>query len=200
MDYIIWIDEAWRWAWAWPVIASALLFIKKDKNLIQTLDDSKKLSKQKREKLFNIIKSKSCKWEIIYEIWISSSKIIDKKWIKEANRLAMKKALDKLLTKIQIENIGKIQIDWNDNYKFKSIKIETEYIIKWDSKIDEIKAASIIAKVTRDKIMNNYCKKNKWYFFSEHVWYWTKKHRDALKKLWICNIHRKSYAPIKELI
>jgi ribonuclease HII len=96
--------------------------------------------------------------------------------------------------------VDKIQIDGRDNYIFEDNDIATEYIIKWDTKIDEIKAASIIAKVTRDALMNEYALKFPWYHFELHSWYWTKKHQEAINRLWICPIHRTSYKPVKNAL
>ena len=92
----------------------------------------------------------------------------------------------------------KILIDWKDNYKFESIWGEIEFIIKWDSKIEEIKAASIIAKVTRDEMMQNYNNLYPWYWFAKHKWYWTESHKKALILKWACEIHRKSFSPIRK--
>lgn len=202
MSYIIWIDEAWRWPWAWPVVATAVCFmnLKKIKEIRGFLDDSKKLSKKKRQISYDLIKLYEEKWYINIWIWIISNEIIDGIWIKPSNKKAMEKALEELLNKIWENNINKVLIDGNDNYKFKNEELKYEFIIRGDSKIDEIKAASIIAKVTRDKIMEEYNTTYPWFDFSSHSWYWTKKHRQSIFKLWICPIHRKSFKPIKEFI
>jgi ribonuclease HII len=88
-------------------------------------------------------------------------------------------------------------IDGNDNYTFLDIKVKVKFVVKWDTLIDEIKAASIIAKVFRDYVMDCYSLVYPDYGFDLHKWYGTKKHMEALKKYWVVWIHRKSYKPIK---
>lgn len=192
MSFKIWVDEAWRWPWAWPVCAGAVLFIKKSKIkwLLPLLNDSKKLSRKNREIAYSELLNAKQKWYIAFWFWSTEPEIIDEVWIKEANRLAMEKAINEILKEIRQSDIEKIQIDWRDNYKFKWI----------DSKIDEIKAASIIAKVTRDHLMENFDIKYPWYNFWKHCWYWTKSHQEAINTIWICPIHRKSFKPIKNLL
>lgn len=196
MQKIIWIDEAWRWPWAWPVVAWVFVFLKKNL-IINKLKDSKKLSKIKREEIYSELQILKKDWICLFEIWIIDSSIIDEIWIKKANKLAMEQALFKLFKKMK--NIPKylIQIDWKDNYIFENVENKVEFIVKWDDKIDEIKAASIVAKVFRDELMSEYDIKYPNYGFSRHAWYGTKIHQEAIKKLGICAIHRKSFAPIK---
>ncbi len=112
----------------------------------------------------------------------------------------MQIALDEVKMKIGDLKSVKIKIDGRDNYIFEDNDISTKYIIKWDSKVDEIKAASIIAKVTRDCIMKKYAEIHPGYHFESNVWYWTEKHQKALKALWTCDIHRKCYLPIKNAL
>ena len=199
MEYLIWVDEAWRGPWAWPVSACAFLFLQKS-DITKSLRDSKKLSKKQREKIFEeLITLEKSGWCLIWKAMISNT-VIDKVWIKEANRLAMKKSLEELMKKSAWIKISEILIDWRDNYRFEKISIKCTYIIRWDDKIDEIKAASIIAKVSRDREMLKLSKKYPGYHFEVHSWYWTKKHRDAIEALWVCPIHRRSYAPIKKAL
>lgn len=198
---IIGIDEAWRWPWAWSVVAWACFFVNKKKvEIIKLLKDSKKLTKQKRELLFEKLINLEKSWICYSWIGIVENNIIDEIGIKKANKLAMQEALNQILDKIKDKKIKKIQIDWNDSYIFENIAIPVEFIIKWDDKIDEIKAASILAKVTRDIIMLQESQKYPQYWFEKNMWYWTKFHQDALVKYWICPIHRKSYAPIKKIL
>lgn len=203
MSVIIWIDEAWRWPWAWPVAACACILNKKSVKKLKSLkllNDSKKLSKKQRETAYGLILEFEKNWDIIIWTWMKNNKIIDSVGIKEANRLAMEDALSEVMTKIWNITIEKVLIDWKDNYRFSCFSWKIEFIIKWDSKIDEIKAASICAKVKRDQIMMQYDTEFPWYGFSKHSWYWTKEHAMALTRLWACEIHRYSFAPIKKVL
>lgn len=207
MLQIIWVDEVGRWAWAWPVVAWACLFdMEKMKNnkILKELKDSKKLTKYKRELIHCELQKLEENWFCYLGIGIKSNKIVDKIGIKKANKLAMEDAINEILVKISIKNLNaetlELQIDWNDKYIFEWIDLKATYIIKWDDKIDEIKAASIWAKVIRDNIMVEFGKKYKWYNLENNVWYGTKKHIIALEQKWITSIHRKSYKPIKNLL
>ncbi|EKE30066.1 MAG: hypothetical protein ACD_2C00050G0011 [uncultured bacterium (gcode 4)] len=203
MRGIIGIDEVWRWPWAGPVVAWAVFFRTSDKpklKILEELDDSKNLTKIKRSKLSKDIRTLEKKWLCICWIWVIGNEIIDEVGIRNANKQAMQLALDEVKSKISDLKSVRIKIDWRDNYEFDRNDLPVKYIIKWDSKIDEIKAASIIAKVTRDKIMEDYAKIHPWYHFETNVWYWTQKHQKALKALWTCPLHRKSYLPIKNAL
>lgn len=205
---VVGVDEVWRWSWAGPIVAWACFFIpqkKKKLEIISYLKDSKKLSKKNRELLYNQLLSLENKSECFLWIGIKWSEIIDQVWIKKANKLAMIDAINEVINKIEknskinISNI-KLKIDGNDKYIFEWIPFNSEFIIKWDNLVDEIKAASIFAKVTRDKIMSDYSKLFPWYKFEKNVWYGTRDHINWLSNIWICPIHRKSYAPIKNII
>lgn len=208
MFWYIWVDEVGRWAWAWPVVAWACLFDLEKiawHKILKELKDSKKLSKVKRNLLAKQLEELEKDWLCYLWIWIKSNKIIDKIGIKKANKLAMRDAIIQILEKIEDFNINhkealQLKIDGNDKYVFEWINIKTEFIIKWDNLIDEIKAASIFAKVMRDNMMWNYAKKYKNYNLENNVWYGTRKHIEAINKIWITPIHRKSYAPIKNYL
>ncbi|MBP8016988.1 ribonuclease HII, partial [Candidatus Gracilibacteria bacterium] len=135
-----------------------------------------------------------------FETGIVSNKIIDKINIRLANKLAMEKALKKLFSKINFNCYKEILVDGNDNYEFKNINIKTKFIIKGDDKIDEIKAASIIAKVTRDNLMCKYSFVYSNFSFNLHKGYGTKKHQEELKRFGITSIHRKSFKPVKKIL
>lgn len=198
---IIGVDEAGRGAWAGPVVAGACVFIGRKPKFYRELNDSKKLSPQKREWLFEEIISAAKWWKIIYGVGIIDSTIIDRVGIREANRLAMEQAMKQIFTQIPLDQIWKIQIDGRDNYQFRDINPETiEYIVRWDSFIKKIQAASIIAKVTRDRAMREYAEQFIDYGFEQHKGYGTRLHAHSLEVHWPIPIHRTSYAPIKNLI
>ncbi len=203
--YIIWIDEAWRWPWLWPVSACALCFNPKhmpEKRFISKINDSKKLTEKKREEIYLelIEMSRWKKPKIFFWVWIVDNFIIDKINIRQANREAMRRAIIELSRKIKI-NTFEIQIDWRDNYEFEELKTKPTYIIWWDWKVSEIWAASIIAKVFRDKILIQYSTLYPDLWIENHKWYWTKKHRDNLvNKKDITWIHRLSYKPVKNIL
>jgi len=144
---------------------------------------------KRKGKNFNLINNSKLKWGI----GIVSEKIIDKINILEATKLSMIKAIEDLEKKnnIKVDFLildGKMKIDFNVNQ---------ESIIKGDDKVFSISAASIIAKVTRDRLMIKYDKKYPEYNFKKHKGYGTKEHLDNIKKNGICKIHRKSFAPIR---
>jgi len=203
--YIIWIDEAWRWPWLWPVSACALCFNPKnmpDKEFISKINDSKKLSEKKREELYSqlIEMSRWKKPKIFFWIWIVDNFIIDEINIRQANREAMRRAILELSRKINFKNI-EVLIDWRDNYDFEELKERPTYIVWGDWKIPEIWAASIIAKVFRDKLLVQYSTLYPDLGIQNHKWYWTKKHRENLtKKSEITWIHRLSYKPVKKIL
>lgn len=179
---IVGIDEVGRGCIAGPVVAAAVIL---GENKISLLKDSKELSQKQRIFLSKEIKEKC----IEFSIGVVSSKIIDEINIRQASLLAMKKSLNQIKTK----NLQVI-VDGRD-------KIETLYpceaLVKADSFIKEVMAASIIAKVYRDKLMENLHKKYPKYFFNLHKGYATKKHIDALESLGALKEHRKTFAPVK---
>lgn len=160
----------------------------------------KNFQKKIRELLFDELIELEKSWKCILWIWIKSNEIVDAIGIKKANKLAMEDAIKQVLSRIKDSQKIELKIDWNDNYIFDWIDLVSTFIIKWDTKIDEIKAASIFAKVTRDRMMWEYSKEFSWYLFENNVWYGTEKHMKWLKKFWICKIHRLSYAPIKKIL
>lgn len=192
--YIVGIDEAGRGPLAGPVVSGAVLILEKDfkeVKKIKSVKDSKKLSERKREEVYpNLINNSKLKWGI----GIVSEKIIDKINILEATKLSMIKAVKDLEKKnnIKVDFLildGKMKINLN---------INQESIIKADDKIFSVSAASIIAKVTRDRLMIKYDKKYPLYNFKKHKGYGTKEHIKNIKENGICKIHRKSFAPINQ--
>lgn len=186
-QYIAGIDEAGRGAWAGPVCAAAVIMPKG--LMIEGVDDSKKLSEKKREELFEKIKT-SC---ISYGVGLVSADEIDRINILAATKKAMLMALAMLDPKpdfLMIDGKG-MGLD---------TKIQQLSIIDGDALSHSIAAASIIAKVTRDRLMREYAKEYPGYAFERHVGYGTKKHQEVLAQKGVLEIHRKTYAPIKKII
>jgi ribonuclease HII len=193
---VVCLDEAGRGPLAGPVVAAAVSIIANCKLQIskfKDLRDSKKLAPKKREEFYKIITKNP---QIEWVIGIVSEKIIDKINIKNAAELAMEKALKNLERKMK-KKADFLIIDGNHisskNLKARSYKL----IVKADEKVFSCALASILAKVTRDKIMERYSKKYPEYGFEIHKGYPTKFHLKMLKKYGPCKIHRKSFLPVK---
>jgi len=182
--YVAGIDEAGRGPLAGPVVAAAVIL--PEGLLIEGVNDSKKLSGKKRELLFDIIKEKA----IAYGIGIVDEKIIDEINILNATRKAMAIAVDALKVRPDFMLTDAMRID--------EIGIPHLDIVKGDSKSISIAAASILAKVTSDRIMDQYDKKYPEYGFLKHKGYGTAEHINAIKNFGICPIHRITY--IKNII
>ena len=185
MKILAGVDEVGRGSLIGPVYAAAVILNKSiNKKLLK---DSKSLTKHKREILSKYIKKNS-----IWAIGKSSVKEIEKINILQASLLAMKRAIKKLKKKPALVLIDGNKLPEIKNYKLKSI-------IKGDQKISSISAASIIAKVTRDKIITNLGKKFKGYHWDQNYGYGTKQHLKAIKNLGITVQHRKTSAPIRRI-
>ena len=186
MKIIAGVDEVGRGSLIGPVYASAVIL----KKSIDTklLKDSKSLSKKKRKYLSNYIKKNS-----IWSLGKASVREIENLNILQASLLAMKRAIKKLKKKPSHVLIDGNKIPELKNYNLKSI-------IQGDKKIPPISAASIIAKVSRDKFVTALSKKNKGYDWDKNFGYGTKHHLKALKKLGITKHHRKTFLPISKII
>jgi len=204
--YKIWVDEAGRWPRIGPVVAGAFAFNPDnlpDKELINLLADSKSLTEKKRDEIYYRIIKEANKDEptIFFGAWVVDNFIIDEINIRQANKEAMRRALEEILRKIPKEEVSSVVIDWRDNYEFSELNKKPIYIIKWDTKVAEISGASIIAKVLRDKLMLVYDELYPNLGLKNHKWYGTKKHKEFLnnssKVTWI---HRKSYKPVAEVL
>lgn len=199
---IVGLDEAGRGPLAGPVTAAAVLILLPNKisllkneifkKILLQAKDSKKLSAKKREKIFRLIKK--CPL-IKFSHALVNEKVIDKINIEQATFKAMKICLKKLKINQKISQHCLILIDGNRNLP--QINYLQKTIIKGDDKILSIALASIIAKVTRDRKMITLAKKYPNYHFEIHKGYPTKLHRKLLKKYGSCQIHRKSYKPVK---
>ena len=180
------VDEVGRGSLVGPVYAAAVILNKKINT--KFLKDSKLLSKQNREKLNTYIKKNS-----FWSIGIASVKEIEKLNILNASLLAMKRAIKKLKKKP-----GLVLIDGNRIPKIKNYNIK--YVIKGDQKIPEISAASIIAKVSRDRLITKMSKKFNRYSWDKNAGYGTKEHISAIKKFGITRHHRKTFQPIHNIL
>ena len=185
MKIIAGVDEVGRGSLIGPVYAAAVILNKSINKKI--LKDSKSLTKSKREILSKYIKKNS-----IWSIGKASVKEIEQINILNASLLAMKRAVKKLKRKPSLIFIDGNKLPEIKNYKMKSI-------IKGDQKIPSISAASIIAKVTRDKMITNLGKKFKGYYLDKNSGYGTKQHLKAIKNLGITSEHRKTFSPISKM-
>ena len=185
MKIIAGVDEVGRGSLIGPVYAAAVILNKSINKKL--LEDSKSLTKSKREILSKYIKKNS-----VWSIGKASVKEIEKINILNASLLAMKRAIRKLKKKPAI-----VLIDGNKLPKIKHYNLRS--IIKGDQKIPSISAASIIAKVTRDKMITNLAKKFKGYYWDQNYGYGTKQHLKAIKNLGITSQHRKTFSPISKL-
>ena len=181
------IDEAGRGPLAGPVVASCVV-LKLDEEILY-LNDSKKLSKKRREELFDEIKEKS----FAYGVGIVDEKVIDDINILEATHIAMKKAYEEANNMLKDKTCLYINLLFVDALKIKNVDVKQVSIIHGDALSVSIAAASVIAKVTRDRIMDDYDKKYPIYKFSSNSGYGTKHHMDILKEVGPCEIHRKSF-------
>ena len=179
IEYVAGVDEAGRGPLCGPVVAAAVILPKNEK--IPGVNDSKKLSEKKREELFEIIKEKA----VAYSVGIVDEKVIDEINILEATRLAMKKAVEGL--SVTPEHV------LVDAEKHVPISIPYTPIVKGDAKSESIAAASIIAKVTRDHMIEELDKKYPEYNFAKNKGYGTREHIQAIKEYGLCEIHRKTF-------
>ena len=185
MKIIAGVDEVGRGSLIGPVYAAAVILNKSiDKKLLK---DSKSLKKNKREFLSKYIKKNS-----IWAIGKASVSEIEKINILHASLLAMKRAIKKLKKKPKL-----ILIDGNKIPNIKNYKIQS--VIKGDQKIPSISAASIIAKVARDRMISNLGKKYKKYYWEKNYGYGTKQHLKALKKFGITTYHRRTFSPVNKI-
>lgn len=177
-------DEAGRGPLCGPVVAAAVI-LPRDLE-IDGLNDSKKLSEKKREALFDVITEKA----LAYAVALATPAEIDEINILNASMLAMRRAVEKLQIKADF-----CLIDGNCSRGF---EIPTETIVKGDSKSYSIAAASILAKVTRDRICQELDAQYPEYNIAKHKGYPTKEHMEAVKKIGVAPIYRKSFLKFLE--
>lgn len=179
------VDEAGRGPLAGPVCAAAVILPQDTE--IEGLNDSKKLSEKKREALYDVIKEKA----VAYAIAFGTLEEIEEFNILEATFMAMNRAIEGLETKPDFALI-------DGNRVPKGIKIPCETVVKGDAKSSSIAAASILAKVTRDRLLLEYDKEYPQYNFKKHKGYGTKEHTDLILEYGPCPIHRMSF--LKKLL
>jgi len=184
MKIIAGVDEVGRGSLVGPVYAAAVI-LKKSINP-RLLKDSKSLSSSKRKIIFQYIKKNS-----VWAIGKASLKEIEQLNILNASLLAMKRAIKRLRKRPSHVLIDGNKLPYMKNYKLKSI-------IKGDQKIASISAASIIAKVTRDKMISNLGKNFKGYNWQKNFGYGTSQHLKAIKVLGVTKHHRKTFSPINK--
>lgn len=187
-DTICGIDEVGRGPLAGPVVAACVIIPKGIRvlNFIDEIKDSKKLGLKKREELYKAI-TENC----IYAIAEITPQEIDQINILQATMKAMKTAHD------QIPDITHALIDGN---RAPLLSSKTRTVIKGDQKSKSIAAASIIAKVHRDRIMKKLAAKYPYYGWEKNTGYPTKRHQEAMKVYGITPVHRKSFAPVRKII
>lgn len=181
------VDEVGRGPLVGPVVAACVILPEEGKLSLDGLTDSKKLSEKKRDELFIKIKEEA----LAIGIGIIDEKKIDEVNIYEATKLAMKEAINNCPIKPEHILIDAMPLD---------IDIPTTSIIKGDIKSITISAASVIAKVTRDRMLYELDKKYPMYDFKDNKGYPTKKHLEAIEKYGIIKEHRRSYGPVKKYL
>lgn len=185
ISFIAGIDEVGRGPLAGPVVAAAVILPMDFK--IVGINDSKQLSSEKREELFEVIQ----KHALGIGIGIKDQHVIDDVNIYQATKLAMLEAIQQLPRTPDYLLIDAMKLPTS---------IPQESIIKGDSKSLSIAAASIVAKVTRDRMMSEYDRLYPGYGFARNSGYGTKIHLEGLEKLGVCPIHRHSFAPVRNTV
>lgn len=173
------VDEAGRGPLAGPVCAAAVIL--PEGVIIDGVNDSKKLSEKKRESLFDVIREQALSYSIAY----ATVDEIEEINILNATMLAMRRAIEGLDIKADYAMI--------DGNKIPPIDIDAECIVKGDAKSMSIACASILAKVSRDRLLYKYAEEYPMYGFDKHKGYGTKVHREAILKYGPCPYHRKSF-------
>lgn len=189
------IDEAGRGPWAGPVVAGAVVILdrKLDDFLLQGLNDSKKLSAKKREQLYEHLFAAEARGQVSIGIGQASAQEIDEKNILQATFEAMRRAAAQLKVQPQCA-----LIDGNQNPK--SFPCKSYTVIKGDAKSYSIAAASIVAKVYRDRLMAGLAQKYPHYAFEKNAGYGTAAHIAGLEMHGVTPEHRKSYKPIQAFL
>ena len=190
------IDEAGRGPWAGPVVAGAAVFLTRDIDafLLENLNDSKKISAKKREILYEKLLEARDRGQMLIGIGQASAEEIDRLNILQATFLAMRRAVEKLPQKPAYAII-------DGNQKPQNFPCECMTLVKGDARSYSVAAASIAAKVFRDRLMKELAGRYPYYGFEKNAGYGTKAHIDGLAGHGIINgVHRLSYRPIQEFL
>lgn len=185
------VDESGRGAWAGPVVAAAVILPHNRASLradLQGVRDSKRMTPQARDRWAAEI----CRIAVAVGIGRADNREIDELGLLPATRLAMNRALSGLTSPPQYLLI--------DHLPLPESELEQAAITRGDASVLSIASASVIAKVHRDQIMAQLDRAHPGYGFGAHKGYGTRKHRDALRMLSACEIHRRSYSPIAALL
>ena len=178
--YVIGVDEVGRGPLAGPVVCAAVVMPLDENSLVIGVDDSKKLSAKKREQLAEEIKNRA----LCYQIIEIDEKQIDELNILQATRLGMKKAIESLPQGDVVLTDGNMTLD---------IALPQQSVVHGDALSYSIGAASIIAKVHRDNLMDEYAKTYPQYAFEKNKGYGTAEHIKGIKEKGLCPIHRRSF-------
>lgn len=189
------IDEAGRGPWVGPVAAGAVMFLRHDVSaeLLQNLDDSKKLSAAKRERLYDLLMNEAEVGNLLYGIGLASAAEIDEMNILQATFLAMTRAAEQLSIKPQLALI-------DGNRLPNRFLCSAQCYIGGDGRSYSIAAASILAKVYRDRLMQKMAEKYPYYGFEKNAGYGTKEHIAGIRAHGLTPEHRCSYKPIKQFL
>lgn len=189
------IDEAGRGPWAGPVVAGAAVFLTREVSpeLLAQLNDSKKLTAKKREYLYELLRQEEQAGHILCGIGEASAAEIDELNILQATFMAMRRAVENLPQKPDIALI-------DGNRLPKDFPCANECFIGGDGRSYSIAAASILAKVYRDRLMREMAKQYPHYGFEKNAGYGTKAHIEGLRLHGVTPQHRRSYRPIKEFL
>jgi Ribonuclease HII len=190
---VVGVDEAGRGPLAGPVIAAAVV-LPHEILLAEPspFQDSKKLSPQEREELFHLLRQCGAK----FAIGKASSQEIDSLNIRQATLLAMKRAVENLIHRHRISQVDLALVDGD---RLGDLGIPSLFIVDGDEVCPLISAASIVAKVVRDRLMVAYDKRYPQYGFAKHKGYPTREHIEAIRKFGPCPIHRLSFSPVREI-
>lgn len=183
-DYIIGLDEAGRGPMAGELVVAGVIFPKGYYD--ERINDSKQLSSKKRDFLYNLIIENA----LFYNIEIISVEDVDRLNVYQASKKGMEKCVEVLKQENMFALSDAMPITYQDHLA----------IIKGDAKSISIAAASILAKVTRDRLMVSHALQYPEYGFEKHKGYVTKAHKEALEKFGPCPIHRKSFAPVAKVL
>lgn len=176
------LDEAGKGAWAGPVVAGAVI-LPEDADL-PGLNDSKLVTEPNRERLYQAILEQAVAWGV----GIQDAYTVDEVGLAQAHRMAMQQAVDMLSVRPELLLV--------DGTGIKQLGVQAVCIIKGDRKVRCIAAASIIAKVTRDRLMRELHESFPQYGFADHKGYGTAQHQQAIARHGVCDLHRLSYEPV----